>query len=183
MENIFKFHSQYFRLKIFGYSRTNDSLRNMMLCAKLLQSCLTLCNPVGHSPPGSSVPEILQARILEWVAMPSSRGSSQARDCICVSCLPALAGGFFITSATWKASKKHHQSFHELDVKTTSRIILGLACRFSGGPHSKESAWNAGNVESIPWSGRTLWRRKQKPIPVFLPGKSHGQRSMMGYST
>ena len=43
------------------------------------QSCLTLCDPMDCSPPGSSVHEILQARILEWVAMPSSRGSSQPR--------------------------------------------------------------------------------------------------------
>ena len=40
----------------------------------------TLCDPTGCSPPGSSVHEILQARILEWVAMPSSRGSSPPRD-------------------------------------------------------------------------------------------------------
>ena len=44
------------------------------------QSCRTLCNPVDCSPPGSSVHGILQARILEWVAMPSSKGSSQPRD-------------------------------------------------------------------------------------------------------
>ena len=37
--------------------------------AKLLQSCLTLCDPIDSSPPGSSVPGILQARILEWVAI------------------------------------------------------------------------------------------------------------------
>ena len=42
--------------------------------AKSLQSCLTLCDPIGCSPPGSSVQGILQARILEWVAVPSSRG-------------------------------------------------------------------------------------------------------------
>ena len=46
------------------------------LRAKLLQSCPTLCGTVDCSPPGSSVQEILQARILEWVAMPSPRGSS-----------------------------------------------------------------------------------------------------------
>ena len=40
------------------------------------QSCLTLCNPMNCSLPGSSVHGILQARILEWIAMPSSRGSS-----------------------------------------------------------------------------------------------------------
>ena len=48
--------------------------------AQLLQSCLTLCDPMDCCPPGSSVPGILRARILEWVAMPSSRGSSLPRD-------------------------------------------------------------------------------------------------------
>ena len=48
--------------------------------AKSLQSCLTLCDPVDCSPPGSSVHGILQARIVERVAIPSSRGSSQHRD-------------------------------------------------------------------------------------------------------
>ena len=48
--------------------------------AKFLQSCPTLCDPMGYSPPGSSVHGILQVRILEWIAMPSSRGSSQPRD-------------------------------------------------------------------------------------------------------
>ena len=45
--------------------------------AKLLQSCLTLCDPIDGSPPGSPVPGVLQARTLEWVA---SRGSSQPRN-------------------------------------------------------------------------------------------------------
>ena len=48
--------------------------------AKPLQSCLTLCDPMDCSPPGSSVHEILQAAILEWLAKPSSRISSQPRS-------------------------------------------------------------------------------------------------------
>jgi len=44
------------------------------------QSCPTLCDPMDCSPPGSSVYGIIQARILEWVAMPSSRESSQPRN-------------------------------------------------------------------------------------------------------
>ena len=48
--------------------------------AKSLQSCPTLCDPIDSSPPGSPFPGILQARILEWVAMPSSRGSSPPKD-------------------------------------------------------------------------------------------------------
>ena len=50
------------------------------------QSCLTLCDPMDHSPPGSSVHGILQARILEWVAASFSRASSRPRDRTWVSC-------------------------------------------------------------------------------------------------
>ena len=61
--------------------------------AQLLKLRLTLCNPVDCSLPGSSVHEIFQAKILEWVAMPSSRGSSQPRDqnrgVSCVFCITA----------------------------------------------------------------------------------------------
>ena len=55
------------------------------------QSCPTLCNPIDYSPPGFSVHGILQARKLEWVAFPFSRGSSQPRDRTQVSC---ITGGF-----------------------------------------------------------------------------------------
>ena len=52
---------------------------------------------------------------------------------------------------------------------------------FPGGSNSKESACNAGNPDSIPGLGGH-WRRKWQPTPVFLPGKSHGQRTLAGYS-
>ena len=55
------------------------------MCAKSLQSYLTLCDPTNYSPPGSSVHRILQARILEWVAVPSCGGTSWVRDPTCVS--------------------------------------------------------------------------------------------------
>ena len=61
------------------------------------QSCLTLCDPMDCSPPGSSVHEIFQTRILEWVAISFSRGSSQPRDRTRVSC---TAGRFFTYWAT-----------------------------------------------------------------------------------
>ena len=53
--------------------------------AKSLQLCLALCDPIDCSLPDSSVHGILQARILEWFAMPSSRGSSWPRDWTCIS--------------------------------------------------------------------------------------------------
>ena len=71
-------------------------LKNSSICApvKVLvaQSCPTLCNPIDCSPLGSSVHGILQARILEWVVIPFSRGSFQSRDWTWVS---PIAGGFF----------------------------------------------------------------------------------------
>ena len=66
-------------------------------------SCVRLCGPMGCNPPGSSVHGILQARILVWVAMPSSRGSSLPKVKSTSLMSPALAGGFLTTSATWKA--------------------------------------------------------------------------------
>ena len=74
--------------------------------SEVAQSCLTLCDPMDCSPPGSSVRGILQARILEWVAMPATRGSSWPRGRIQP---PALADGFFITSTTWQAQKEIKQ--------------------------------------------------------------------------
>ena len=74
----------------------------MRMCS---QTHLTLSGPVDCSPPGFSVRGILQARILERVAMPSSRGSSRPRvEPVPLSSL-ALAGGFFSISATWEAGR------------------------------------------------------------------------------
>ena len=57
-----------------------DALEVSCMRAELLQSCPTLCNPVDCSLPGCSVHGILQARILKWIAMPSSKGSSWPGD-------------------------------------------------------------------------------------------------------
>ena len=59
---------------------------------KVVQLCLTLCNPMDYSLPSSSVCGILQARILEWAAVPFSRESSQPKDETQVS---YLAGRLF----------------------------------------------------------------------------------------
>ena len=56
-----------------------------VLCGLNCSFCLTLCDPMDCSPPGSFVHGILQARILKWVAMPSSSVSSQPRDWTCIS--------------------------------------------------------------------------------------------------
>ena len=68
-------------LKAFARATSiNQVAHTCACCTKSLQSCPTLCDPMDCSLPGSSVHGTLQARILEWVAMPSSRGSSRPRD-------------------------------------------------------------------------------------------------------
>ena len=74
----------------------------MCVHAQLIQLCPTLCNCMDCSPPGSSVHGISQARILKWVAMPSSRGPSQPRDRTHVSCVFCIAGRFFTTEPPGK---------------------------------------------------------------------------------
>lgn len=64
------------------------------LCANLLHLCPTLCDPVDHRPPGSTVHEILLARILEWIATLSSRVFSQPKDWIYISYIYRIAGRF-----------------------------------------------------------------------------------------
>ena len=86
--------------------RINGSIIFISVTHKLLfycsvvQLCPNLCDPVDCSPPGSSVHGISQARILEWVDIPFSRGSSQPRDRTQVS---RIAGGFFTSWATREA--------------------------------------------------------------------------------
>ena len=68
------------------FRKASFSAANACMHAKSLQLCPTLCSPMDCNLPGSSVHGILQARILEWVTMPSSRGSSPPSDQICNSC-------------------------------------------------------------------------------------------------
>ena len=77
-----------------------------VLCVLSRFSCVQLCNPMERSLPDSSVHGILQAGILKWVAMRSSRGSSQRRDRTCVSYVSCIGRRVFATSSTWEALLK-----------------------------------------------------------------------------
>ena len=76
--------------------------------------------PYGLSLPDSSVHGILQARVLEWVAIPFSRGSSQSRDRTWVSC---IAGRFFPSRATRKPTPLIHSSTNSDEDKNDTKII------------------------------------------------------------
>ena len=72
------------RLGIVSFKFLVIVFTELFVCVYVLvlvaQSCPTLCDPMDHSPPGSPVHGILQARILEWVAISFSRGSSEPRE-------------------------------------------------------------------------------------------------------
>ena len=130
--------------------------------------CPTLCDLMDYTDHG-----ILQARILGWVAFPFSRGSSQPRGQTQVS---RIAGRFF---TSWATREAHFM--------------------YSNGTHSSSLAWKIpwmeepGRLQSMgllrvghDWATSLSlftfmhWRRKWQPTPVFLPGESQGQRSLVG---
>ena len=159
----------------------------------VIQPCLTLCDPMDCSLLGSSVHGILQARILEWVAIPFPTGSSWPRDQIWVSC---IAGRFFTVWTTREILKLVINTIPHIIIsielarwllvgplilKNYICIFLANLRGFPSGWVGKESACNAGDVGSVPGLGRSLgW--EWQPTPVFLPGKLHGQRSLASYS-
>ena len=107
------------------------------------QSCLTLCDPMDCSPPGSSVHGILQARILEWLAMPSSRGSSRPSNWTGVS----FASEFFTSWATREAHFSGYWNKIGMDI-VSKRYNLG----------------------SLTYSVRTIeWEKQVGPPWMFSP--------------
>ena len=98
--NIFMLMGKFF--SCIKYWKKKDTPVTMVeVKVKDTQSCLTHCDPMKHCDPMDfTVHEILQARILEWVTFPFSRGSSQPKDRTQVSC---IAGGFFTSWATREA--------------------------------------------------------------------------------
>ena len=113
---------------------------------KVSQSCLTLCDPTDYAVHG-----ILQTRILEWVAFPFSRGSSQLRDWTQDS---HTAGGFF---TSWAQAMTNLDSIlKNWDIT----LPMGFPCCSAG----KESACNTGDLGLIPGLGRSPVEGKGYPL-------------------
>ena len=85
---------------VHGVTNLSNLIMKWKVRVKVTQLCPTLCDPMNCSLPSTSVYGIIQARILEWVAIPFSRGSSQARDRTQVS---HIAGRFLTIWATREA--------------------------------------------------------------------------------
>ena len=117
-----------------------------MLC---LSTCLTLCSHMDCSSPGPSVHGILQARILEWVAISPSRGSSRPRDQTRISLAFCIGRGIL---------------YQQTHLKSPIRNIYRETYKgFPAGSAGKESTRNAGDLSSIPGLGRS-------------PGEGNGNR-------
>ena len=155
-------------------------------CCSFAKSCPTLWDPVDCNTPGFPVlhylPEFAQANV-HWVG-----DAIQPGHPLSPLCLPAL-------NLSQRLDFKKYSDFHlslslpDLWVKPASmswavlwKSSQGKELGFPGGSEGKVSACNAGDPGSIPRSGRFPWRRQWQPTPVSLPGKSHGQRSLVGYS-
>ena len=122
-------------------------------------SCLTLCNTIDYNPPGFSVHGILQARILQWIPIPFSRGSSWARDQTQVS---STTGKFFTTEPPGKPTFSFTQHLHLWN-------------------HKLRSLWTWRRDQKYFWSfllfvGGTLlfwlWIHSQWPFDIVLQGLS-----------
>ena len=110
------------------------------------QSCPTLCNPTDCGPPGSSVHGIFQARILEWVAICSSRGSSPPRDWTHFCCVSCIAEDCLLLSHWWSPICSNRcWCHHSLSEKCKSRPQWGAILHQSEWLRSKSlQAINAG---------------------------------------
>ena len=125
-----------------------ESYDKAVLCL-VTQSCPTLCNLMDWSPSGSSVHGILQARMLEWVAMPSSRGFSHPRDWTQVSC---VAGRFFTFWATREAHDKARQHVKKQRHHFTSKGLYSQSYGFSS---SFAWMWKLGHKEG--WAPKSWY--------------------------
>ena len=119
------------------------------------------------SLPGSSVHGILQTRILEWVAISSSGGSSQPRDWTHVSYVPALAGGFFTTGTTWEVQVL--VLFVPCIIEPRQTHLFGIVSSSVSQLRLLSTYWMQRNMplkllHHFLQSGKSLFKDKHKPI-------------------
>ena len=126
------------------------------------------------SLPRSSVHGILQARVLEWVSIPFSKGSSQHRDWTWVSC---IAGKFFTVWATiWCEIRKPEKSILPRHTPLTSFLHVLPEIDYAYANIKYVSCFYFLNAQNF------IMKRTWQSAPVFLPGESRGQGSLVGCS-
>ena len=150
------------------HSLNHWTIRVQCTHAKSLQSCPILCNLMDCSPPGSSVHGILQARILEWVAMPSSRRSSRHRGQLWVS--------YISCTGRWVLHQKSPDPLFNSQFHALPTVFLGLipGPKALAGPRiqlPKLLPWSC-FIPVIPVHLTSLQVSELPMHPPFLPNKS-----------
>ena len=136
----------------------------MLWNAKSLQSCLTLCDPIDGSPPGSPVPGILQARTLEWVAISFSNAWKWKEKVKSLSRVRLLA-------TPWTEAWGENSRFSVLGKNIVHKINFHAD---TDGPFPTDTLYTVGVVLV------NYWWRKWQPTPVFLPEESQGWETLVG---
>ena len=127
------------------------ALCNIFMCAKSIHSWLILCDPMVCNQL-ASVHGILHAKILEWVAMSSSRGSSRPRDQTQVSYFSCLGRRFFTTITTWEAIVIHSVQFSSVQWLSRVRLFVTpwiAACQASPSITSSRNLLKLMSIESV----------------------------------
>ena len=115
--------SIYWRMSVIK-AKWMKSLRHKHIWSEVAQLCLTLCDPVDCSPPGSSIHGILHARILEWVAISFSRGSSWPRDQTQVSHIAGRCFNLWATRARGLMDSIKYRIAYKTTIKWEATPVL-----------------------------------------------------------
>ena len=116
---------------------------------------------------------------------------SENHNCVYLTSRYRLDSGFLCVSGKERMHRENKGSVAQIHILgclslSPNPAVLGTSITtdfiISWWISRKESACNAGDLGSIPGSGRFPWRRERLPTPVFLPGEFHGQKSLVGYS-
>ena len=151
-------------------------------CVLVVQSCSTLSDPMDCSLPDSFIHGIVQARVLEWVAIAFSL-VNQFMPCPQWLCHSFKGFALLLSCLSTDKRKRGKENnvmilklaiqklfiyYYLIEASRVAQVVKNL-------PAKQETRFN-------PWVKKVLWRREWQLTPVFLPGELRGQRSLAGYS-
>ena len=162
--------TQYENLDLGKWQRVESSLSP--------QSCPSLCDPMDCSPLGSSVHGIPQARILEWVAMPSCRASSQPRDQTRISCVSYVTDKFFYCWATGEAQSVEYTALlMMIPCAIKTRLALHAAPKKHSLPVLSKTRVASKFISKLSWGEESASVNNLAPFS----NRAEGQGSKLGY--